>query len=64
MSCNASSVVLAHNHTSGVALPSQADLDTTQHLKDVLEPLGILLADHIVVADNDFVSMADNGFFR
>lgn len=64
MSCNASSVVLAHNHTSGVALPSQADLDTTQRLKDVLEPLGILLADHIVVADNDFVSMADNGFFR
>lgn len=64
MACNASSVVLAHNHTSGVALPSQADLDTTQRLRDALEPLGILLADHIVVADNDFVSMADNGFFR
>lgn len=64
MACNASSVVLAHNHTSGVALPSQADLDTTQRLKNALEPLGILLADHIIVADNDYVSMADNGFFR
>lgn len=64
MACNASSVVLAHNHTSGVALPSHADLETTQRLRDALEPLGILLADHVVVADNDFVSMADNGFFR
>ena len=63
MACNASSVVLAHNHTSGVALPSQADLETTRRLQSALAPLGILLADHIIVADDDFVSMADNGFF-
>lgn len=63
MSCNASSVVLAHNHTSGLALPSKADLETTTALRNVLEPLEIKLVDHIVVADQDFVSMADNGFF-
>ena len=32
-------------------------------MKNALEPLGILLVDHIIVADNDFVSMADNGVF-
>ena len=64
MSLNASSVILAHNHTSGVALPSQADFETTRRLRDALEPLDILLADHIVVADNDFVSMADSGYLR
>ena len=63
MNSNASSVVLAHNHTSGLALPSKADMETTALLKSTLEPLGILLADHIIVAENDFVSMADNGFF-
>ncbi len=62
MSCNASSVVLAHNHTSGLALPSKADMETTAILKSTLEPLEIMLADHVIVADGDFVSMADNGF--
>ena len=63
MACKASSVVLAHNHTSGLALPSKADIETTILMKNALEPLGILLVDHIIVADNDFVSMADNGVF-
>lgn len=62
MACNASSVVLAHNHTSGLALPSKADVDATLQLKKTLEPLEIAVIDHIVIADNDFVSMADNGF--
>lgn len=61
MGCNASSVVLAHNHPSGLALPSKADVDTTIQLKTTLEALDIKLIDHIVVAENDFVSMADNG---
>ena len=60
--CAATSVVLAHNHPSGLALPSKADKETTLLLKNTLEPLEILLADHIIVADQDFVSMADNGF--
>lgn len=64
ISLEAVSVVLAHNHTSGVALPSQADVEATHRLAAALEPLEILLADHIVVADGDFVSMADSGFLR
>lgn len=57
---NASVVVLAHNHPSGVALPSAEDRMVTRQVMEALEPLGIRLIDHIVVADNDFVSMAES----
>lgn len=63
LAVNATSVVLAHNHTSGIALPSREDEMTTRQLRTALNAVGIILADHIVVADDDFVSMADNGFF-
>ena len=53
-------VVLAHNHPSGVALPSAEDRMVTHQVMEALEPLGIRLIDHIVVADNDFVSMAES----
>ena len=64
LSANATSVVLAHNHTSGIALPSEADKATTERLFTALDAVGILLADHIVVAGDDFVSLADDGFFE
>ena len=54
---NATSVVLAHNHPSGLALPSQEDKQTTMVLKAALDAVGVVLADHIIVADDDFVSM-------
>lgn len=58
---NSTSVILAHNHTSGIALPSQEDLITTRQLAKALSMVNVQLADHIVVADDDFVSMADSG---
>ena len=58
---NATGVILAHNHPGGVALPSPEDLATTRQLKDTLRPMGINLIDHIIVADRDFVSLADSG---
>jgi len=60
---NSMSVILAHNHISGVALPSEEDRLTTQKVQDALKAVEIKLTDHIIVADGDFVSMADNGFF-
>lgn len=57
----AASVVLAHNHVSGVAVPSQADVTLTLALRPLLRSLGIRLLDHIVVADGDFVSMLESG---
>ena len=55
---NATTVVLAHNHTSGLAIPSREDVLTTRQLASALGAMDITLADHIVVADDDFVSMA------
>jgi len=57
----ASSVILAHNHVSGVATPSEADVALTLALRPLLKSLGIRLLDHLVVADGDFVSMAESG---
>lgn len=58
---NAASVILSHNHTSGIALPSKEDEKTTIRVKTSLEAIGITLADHIIVAGDDFISMAESG---
>ena len=60
---NATSVIIAHNHTSGIAIPSKEDKETTRRIEEALRAVDIVLADHIVVADDDFVSLADTGFF-
>lgn len=59
----ASSVILAHNHPSGVALPSDADFAATNQVRSALAAVGIVLHDHIIVADDDFVSLAQSGYF-
>lgn len=61
LNMKASSVVLAHNHTSGIAVPSQEDIRTTQSISHALDLVGVYLADHVVVADEDYVSMAESG---
>lgn len=58
---NATTVILAHNHLSGIALPSNADLATTRRLWEVLGELGVVLADHLIFADDDMVSLKDSG---
>ena len=60
---NASAVILSHNHPSGVALPSSEDFATTDRARAALEGVGIPMVDHIIVADGDFVSMRDSGYF-
>lgn len=64
LSVNATSVVLAHNHPSGFAMPSQEDILTTRRIGYALDAVGIILADHIVVADGDYVSLAQSGYYR
>ena len=59
----ATRVILAHNHVSGVALPSAADVDATGKLYRMLKMIGVELLDHIIVRDGDFVSMRDSGHF-
>ncbi len=61
---NATAVVLAHNHPSGIAIPSAEDLSTTLQIAQALRAVDVILLDHIVVADEDYVSMAQSGCFR
>ena len=58
---NASAVILAHNHPNGLAIPSQEDRTASIRVRDALAALNITLLDHIIVADEDFVSMAESG---
>ena len=60
LEARASRVVLAHNHVSGIALPSKEDVDATKLVRDALAPVGVVLADHLVVAGDDYVSMRDS----
>lgn len=50
---------LAHNHVSGVALPSPEDMNTTNVIRAALEPLGVRLVDHLVFVDGDLVSVRE-----
>lgn len=63
LASNATTVVLAHNHPSGLAIPSREDVQTTRQLASALGAMDIVLADHIVVADGDFVSMTQSGYY-
>lgn len=64
LSINAVSVVLAHNHPGGLAYPSTDDIVTTRHLAVALDGIDVILADHIIFADNNYVSLAQAGYYR
>ena len=57
-------VIVAHNHPNGVALPSREDDNFTRTLYRSLGLLGITLEDHIIVANDEFVSLADSGIMH
>ena len=61
LNANAVSVVLAHNHPSGLAIPSVEDIQTTKRLGRALHAVEIMLVDHLVVAEDDFVSIVQSG---
>lgn len=62
LSSGATTVVLAHNHPSGVALPSADDVQTTRRVAAALSAVEVKLIDHIVVAEGDFISMVQSGY--
>ena len=61
LAVNAAAVILAHNHPSGIAEPSQADELITGRLRDALALVDIRVLDHIVVAGSNTVSFAERG---
>jgi DNA repair protein RadC len=58
---NAAAVILAHNHPSGVAEPSQADRHITERLKSALDLVGVRVLDHLIVGAEETVSFAERG---
>lgn len=58
---NAHSVVFCHNHPGGSLRPSADDIQTTLLLRSILEPMGIAVLDHIIVADGQVYSMMQQG---
>lgn len=61
LTLNASAAILAHNHPSGVAEPSQADRSITQELITTLQLVGVRVLDHLVVTAGEATSMAARG---
>ena len=61
---NAKYAALAHNHPSGVALPSEQDIYATNDINKALALVGVTLIDHFVVADRDFVSMSQSNMIN
>ena len=61
MDDNAAAVILAHNHPSGVAEPSQADIQITQRIKQALALVDVTVLDHFVIGHCGAVSFAQRG---
>ncbi|MCF1420830.1 JAB domain-containing protein [Mangrovimonas futianensis] len=60
LKCNASSIIISHNHPSGNLRPSEADLRLTKKLKEAGSYLDVLLLDHIIITKDNYHSFADN----
>lgn len=58
---NAAAVILAHNHPSGIAEPSQADELITARIRDALALIDVRVLDHVIAAGETTVSMAERG---
>ncbi len=59
---NAAAVILAHNHPSGVAEPSQSDRSITRRLVDALALVDVRVLDHLVIGEGGWVSLAERGW--
>jgi DNA repair protein RadC len=58
---NAAALILAHNHPSGIAEPSQADIAITRKLKEAMTLIDVRVLDHFIIGDGYSVSLAERG---
>ena len=63
LKANATAAVLAHNHPSGLAFPSNDDINTTNRLAQALDCVDIILADHLIYAEDDCISLTQSRYF-
>ena len=62
LKANSSSCIIAHNHPSNNPTPSDLDLKLTQQLKEGGKLLDIQLIDHLIILEEGYTSLADEGF--
>ncbi len=62
--CNASSIILMHNHPSGTLQASDADIKITKKVKAAGEILDISVFDHLIFTSESYLSMADDGLMH
>lgn len=58
---NANSVILSHNHPAGSRNPSTQDIDVTHKIEAALKTVNIKVLDHIIIAENKYISMKEIG---
>ncbi len=59
---DAAQFVVLHNHPSGDPSPSRADIATTEHLSQAGKLVGVPMVDHVIIGDNQYVSMKERGY--
>ena len=64
LKANATSIMLAHNHPSGNLQPSEADKSVTNQVKEAGKILDISLLDHIILTEDGYLSLADEGLLK
>lgn len=62
--CGAANAVLAHNHPSAFLFPSQEDIESTRLICALLESIDVKLLDHVIVAENEYMSMFQWGYMN
>ena len=60
----ATTAILVHNHPGGIALPSDDDIGATKGVISALSHVNVLLLDHIIIADGDYVSLAQSQEYK
>jgi DNA repair protein RadC len=63
LNCNAAFAIVLHNHPSGSANPSDADIDITKRLREAGEIMGVEILDHVIIGENCWVSLKRMGAF-
>lgn len=64
LAANATTVILAHNHPGGVAVPSGDDVQTTLSVGKALKTVDVILADHIVFSNTAYTSMYQTDYYK
>ena len=57
----AESIIVAHNHPSGNLMPSKADMEATEKLKAAADLLEVRLVDHLIIGQDEYFSLVENG---